>query len=114
MFNSLNNFFPNFLLLLHCCGSSSRADPDPEPDPDPTFQFDADPDSDPTYNFFPDLDPPMLQNDPLMPCHLDADPDPAFILMRIRIQLSTLLRIRIWTHCIKKLLFLLCLRIARS
>jgi hypothetical protein len=30
--------------------------------------------------FPPDLDPPMLQNDPLglPPFHFDADPDPAF------------------------------------
>ncbi len=46
-------------------------------DPDPIFKFDADPDS--TTHFFPDLDPPMLQNDPLLPpFHSDADPDPAF------------------------------------
>ncbi len=47
-------------------------------DPDPTFQFDADPD--PTTHFFPDLYPPMLQNDPLRlpPFHFGADPDLAF------------------------------------
>jgi hypothetical protein len=45
---------------------------DPEPDPDPTTHFS------------PDLDPPILQNDPLRlpPFHFDAnanaDPDPAF------------------------------------
>ncbi len=39
-------------------------------DPDNTFQFDADAYPDPdmypdhTTHFFPDLDPPMLQNDP--------------------------------------------------
>ncbi len=53
-----------------------------------TFHYDADPsgsyfkinpDSDPTTHFFPDLDPPMLQNDPLICFHL-------FTLMRIRIQ----------------------------
>jgi hypothetical protein len=46
--------------------------------------FDADPDLDPTspHSLFQDLDPPMLQNDPLrLPLfHIDADqdPDPAF------------------------------------
>ncbi len=67
-------------------------------DPDPAFYFDADADadldtdltfhSDPTYqlyadqdppttHFFPDLDLPMLQNDPLRlsPFHFDVDPD---------------------------------------
>jgi hypothetical protein len=45
-------------------------------DADPTFQIVADPD--PTTYFFPDLDPLMLQNDPLKlpPFHFDADPDP--------------------------------------
>jgi hypothetical protein len=49
-------------------------------DPDPTFQFNADPAPDPTTHFFPDLDLPKLQNDPLRlpPFHFDADPDPAF------------------------------------
>jgi hypothetical protein len=41
------------------------ADPDPtfhsDADPDPTFKFNAGPD--PTTHLFPDLDPPMLQND---------------------------------------------------
>ncbi len=45
-------------------------------DPNPTFQFDADPDPDPTTHFFPDVDPPMLQNDPLRL--------PLFTSMRIR------------------------------
>ncbi len=67
-------------------------DPDPDPafhfdaeqdptfhsdvDPDPTFHTDADPDPDPTNHFFPKLDPPMLQNDPLRlpPFRFDADP----------------------------------------
>ncbi len=60
-----------------------KADLDPtfhfDTDPDPTFSgFDAEPD--PTICFFPDLDPPILQNDPLrlQPFHSDADPDPAF------------------------------------
>ncbi len=46
--------------------------------PDPSFQFSANPH--PTTQFFPDLDAPMLQNDPLRlpPFHFDADPDPAF------------------------------------
>jgi hypothetical protein len=34
---------------------------------------DPDPDPDPTAHFSPDLNPPMLQNDPLF--HFDADPD---------------------------------------
>ncbi len=44
-------------------------------DPDPTFQFDPEPD--PTTHFFSDLEPPVLQNDPLRlpPLHFDADPD---------------------------------------
>jgi hypothetical protein len=54
------------------------ADPDPTfpSDPDPMFQFDS------TTHFFPNLDPPMLQNDilGLPPFHSDADPDPAFLL----------------------------------
>jgi hypothetical protein len=53
-----------------------QADPDPDLDPifhsvvdsdsnpDLNFQFDADPDPT-THLFFTDLDPPMLQNDPL-------------------------------------------------
>jgi hypothetical protein len=44
----------------------SFADPrhfDADLDPDPNFHSGADPD--PTTYFFPDLDPPMLQNDPL-------------------------------------------------
>jgi hypothetical protein len=53
---------------------------------DPAFHFDADPD--PTTHFFPDLDHPMLRNDPLglPPFHFDADPDPdpAFYLILIR------------------------------
>ena len=46
-------------------------------DPDSIFHSDAD--QDPTAHFSPDLDPPMLQNDPLRlpPFHLDANPDPA-------------------------------------
>jgi hypothetical protein len=48
----------------------------PNTDPDPNFQFDVDPDADPTTHFFPDLDPPMLQNDrQRLPPHFDADPD---------------------------------------
>jgi hypothetical protein len=58
------------------------ADLDPafHSDADPNFQFDADPDPNPTANFFPYLDPTMLQNDPLRlpPFHFDADPDPVF------------------------------------
>jgi hypothetical protein len=47
------------------------------PDPDPTFHSDADLDS--TTHFFPDLNPPMLPNDPLsLPLfYFYADPDPA-------------------------------------
>jgi hypothetical protein len=37
-------------------------------DPDPTFQSDADPD--PNTHFFPDMDSPMRQNDPLKGFHL--------------------------------------------
>ncbi len=52
---------------------------DGDPDPDPAFHFDADrtlmririlpifdadPHLDHTNHFFPDLDPPMIQNDP--------------------------------------------------
>jgi hypothetical protein len=65
-------------------------DVDPNPpfhsdaDPDPTFQFDLDPD--PTIHFFPDLDFPVLQNDPLR--HL-------FTFMRFWILRFTLVRIRI-------------------
>ncbi len=49
-------------------------------DPDPTFHSDAVPDPYPTTHFFSDLDPPLLQNDPLRlpPCPFDADPDQAF------------------------------------
>ncbi len=49
-------------------------------DPDPTFQFDADPDPNPATHFFPDLDPPLLQNCHLRlpPFHFHADPDPTF------------------------------------
>ncbi len=38
-----------------------------------------DPEEDPTTHFFPDLDPPMLQNDPqrLPQLHFDADCDPS-------------------------------------
>jgi hypothetical protein len=48
-------------------------------DPDPTFQLDTDPDPYPTAHFFPNLDHPLLQNDPLrlISCPFDADPDPA-------------------------------------
>ncbi len=71
------------------------ADPESDPafhfdaDPDPTFHSDAGLDPDPTLNlmririlpltFFQNLDPRMLQNDPLRlpPFHFDADPDPA-------------------------------------
>jgi hypothetical protein len=47
-----------------------------DPHQDPAFHFDADPD--PITHFFPDLDSPMLRNDPLRlpPFHFDADPDP--------------------------------------
>jgi len=72
--------------------------PDPtfhsDADSDSTFHSDAfqfcadpDPDPDPTTHFSPDLDPPMLQHDPLR-----LTP---FTLMRIRILLFTLMRIRI-------------------
>ncbi len=64
------------------------ADPDPDltfhcdvdPDPDPTFNCDADADPEPTTHFFPELYPPMIENDPLKvpPFHFDAEPDPAF------------------------------------
>jgi hypothetical protein len=50
-----------------------------DPDQDPTFQLDADPDPDPTTHFLPDLNSPMLQNDPLR----------LFTLMQIRILLFT-------------------------
>ncbi len=60
---------------LHDLDANTGPDPvfhyDPKPDPDPTFQFHADfqfnidPDPDPNTHFFPDLDPPMLQNNPL-------------------------------------------------
>jgi hypothetical protein len=64
----------------------SVADPhNVDADPDPAFHFDADLDQDPTLQFddpdpithiFPDMDHPMLQNDPLRlpPFHFDADP----------------------------------------
>jgi hypothetical protein len=60
----------------------------PDADPDPAFHFDAGPiltfhseaDPDP----FPDLDPPMLQNDPLYGFHL-------FTLMWIRILIFNLM-----------------------
>ncbi len=65
----------------------SDADPDltfhSHADQDPTFQLDEgpNPDQDPTTNFFPYLDPQLLQDDPLRlpPFHFDADldPDPA-------------------------------------
>jgi hypothetical protein len=58
---------------------SFHFDADPaDAKPDLSFQFDAD--SHPTTQFFPDLDPPMLQNLPLRfpTFHFDADPDPAF------------------------------------
>ncbi len=42
---------------------------------------------DPTTHFFPDLDPPMLQNDPLRL--------PPYTLMQIRILLFTLMQMRI-------------------
>jgi hypothetical protein len=72
--------------------------------PEPTFQFNAYPD--PNTHFSPDLDLPMLQNDPLrlplFPFDADADPvpDPAFHLMWIRIQLSKMIRIRRPQHCL--------------
>ncbi len=66
---------------------SSVADPhNVDADPDPAFHFDADPDQDPTLQFddpdpithiFPDMDHPMLQNDPLRL--------PPFTLMRIQL-----------------------------
>ncbi len=56
-------------------------------------------DPDPTTHLFPDLDPLMLQNDPLRlpPFHFDADPDGIllFTLTEIQILLSTSMRIRI-------------------
>ncbi len=74
-------------------------------DPDPTFHFHADPDPtlhaqtnpDPTFHaFFPGFRP---SNAPKWPSKASifslADPDPAFQLWWIRIQLSTLMRIRI-------------------
>ncbi len=77
-------------------------DPDPsfhfdaDPDPNPTFLCDVDPDPGPTTHFFTELYPPMLQNDPLRPFHVlaVADPDPAFTLIRmlVQIQVSTLMR----------------------
>jgi hypothetical protein len=64
------------------------ADPDPtfyfDADPDPTFHSDTDPDPtsqcDTTTHFYPHLDPPMFQHDPLRlsPLHFYADPDTAF------------------------------------
>jgi hypothetical protein len=64
------------------------ADPDltvrSDADPDLTFQFDADPD--PTSHSSPELDPA-----PNYPPRL-----PPLMRMRIRVQLSTLMRIRIW------------------
>jgi hypothetical protein len=93
---------------LRCGSAYIYTDPDPaihfdadpntaptfqsDADPAPTFQFGPGPDPTGTTHFFPDLDPPMLQNDPLkLPLfhcdaaadldpafHFDADPDPAF------------------------------------
>jgi hypothetical protein len=90
------------------CGLNTNvADPhhfDPDPDPDPAFNFDVDLRILPyilmriririlpfhltriqirillkvPFTFPPDLDPPMLKNDPrrFTPFYLDADPDP--------------------------------------
>jgi hypothetical protein len=69
------------------------ADPDPtfhsdaDPDPDPTFRFYTDPDTDPTSQFSTGLDP-LCSKMTLYGLHL-------FTLMRIRIQLSTLILIGI-------------------
>jgi len=49
-------------------------------DPDSSFQFNED--SDPNTHYFPDLNPLMLQNDPLrLPLfHFDADSGSSFLL----------------------------------
>ncbi len=63
-------------------------------DPDPAFNFNADPD--PAFHFYPpDSDPAFHFNaDPDPAFHLNADPDKALILMRILIELSTVMRIQ--------------------
>ncbi len=73
------------------------ADPGPtflsNPESNPTFQYEANPDT--THHLFPDLDPPMLQNDPLfnlMPIRIQIL---FFTFLQIRVQLSTVMRIRI-------------------
>ncbi len=63
-------------------------DPDPDPtvhsntDPDPNFQFALDPDAVLITHFFPDLDPPRLQNDPqrLPPFHFESGSGSCFTL----------------------------------
>jgi hypothetical protein len=71
--------------------ASSFFHSDVNPDPDPTCQFHADPEPDPTIHCFTDLDPPTkcsrmtLSVLRLPPFHFDADPNPVFTLMRIRI-----------------------------
>ncbi len=74
---------------------------DADPDPHPTFQFAADPDPGSYHSLFTRFGPSnaLQYNDPerFPTFHFDAetDPDPAFTSMGIRIQLSTLVRIRI-------------------
>jgi hypothetical protein len=113
--NSQQSKFTFFFSFFFVSGIGNVADPHhhPDADPDPAFHFDADPDltfhseadPDPNSPFFPDLDPPMLQNDPLRlpPFHFDEDPDPDFYFDEnpdfafplIRILLFTLMRMRI-------------------
>ncbi len=80
------------------------ADPDPDPacpfdaDPDPTFHFDADPD--PSFYVKAQNLEKVLKYSSILyifACHrqIYADPDKYFTLRRIRIQLFTLIRIRI-------------------
>jgi hypothetical protein len=92
---------------------SSVADPtfhfdaDPDPDPNPTIHVDADPDPDPTSFFDTDLDPyPSFQIKAqnldkvlkeahfpyILAYHLQVDAHKVLI----RIQLITLIRVRIW------------------
>jgi hypothetical protein len=92
----LNEKYGIFNILKVEIQLDSFADPHHiDTDPNPAFHFNADPDPDPTTHFFPDLYPPMLQNDPLKlpPFNFDANPDPDFHvdadadrkMMRIRI-----------------------------
>jgi hypothetical protein len=66
------------ILLVTLVQIRTRILPKSDADPESRFQFDVDPD--PTTHLFPELVPPMLQNDPLrlQPFHFDSDPDPAF------------------------------------